>query len=196
MTESLDMLRVLINNGVRRVIATPHIYPGRFENEPEPLRGVFEQLLRARDSDGLDLELELGAEHFCDEHLCPRINRGDLLAFGPEKYVLFETSTGAEIPPHLNTTVETLRRHGYTPLMAHVERYRYLRDDRGEELLEDLRCMGVRFQVNRTVGKMNVPGVGGRGMMLSKLLDRGWIDEVGSDLHRPTQEGRPYASAA
>jgi tyrosine-protein phosphatase YwqE len=85
-----------------------------------------------------------------------------------------------------------LAERGYTPLMAHVERYRYLRED--EELCQDLRAAGVKFQVNRTVGKVNVPGKGSRGEFIARLISRGWIDEVGSDLHRATAEGRPYAA--
>ena len=89
--------------------------------------------------------------------------------------------------------VHELAQRGYTPLLAHVERYHWLRGEEGDEILEDLRAAGARFQVNRTVGKVNVPGVGSRGKFIVKLRRRGWIDEVGSDLHRPTPEGRPYA---
>jgi tyrosine-protein phosphatase YwqE len=193
MSESLDMLRLLASAGAKRVIATPHIYAGRFENEPGPLRARFDTLRAASAAAGIEVELELGAEHYCDETLVPRIERGDVVSFGPERYVLFETSTTEQIPVHLNAVVYTLTQRGYTPLMAHVERYHYLRTEDGSELLEDLRAMGAKFQVNRTVGKMNVPGQGPRGKLIATLLERGWVDEVGSDLHRATQEGRPYA---
>lgn len=56
-----------------------------------------------------------------------------------------------------------------------------------------LRSAGCRFQVNRTIGSVNQPGHGERGALLAWLQERGWIDEVGSDLHRATPEGRPYA---
>lgn len=191
--ESLAILRLLGGDGVRRVIATPHIYPGRFDNEPEDLRRRFEDLDRARDEAGVGVEIELGAEHWLDESLLDRIRERRVIAFGPERYVLFETSTGPHVPRPLLDVVHALTDAGYTPLVAHVERYQYLRDDdQGEELCEDLRSAGARFQVNRTVGKVNRPGVGPRGRFLAKLLDRGWIDEVGSDLHRPTPEGRPH----
>lgn len=194
MDESLAMLRLLAEAGAQRVIATPHIYPGRFDNEPDFLRRRFDELVQAAEAAGVGVELELGAEHFCDEHLVPRIERGDILSFGKERYVLFETTTTEHVPPHLSATVYALVERGYTPLVAHVERYHYLRSEEGEELLEDLRCMGARFQVNRTVGQVNVPGRGPRGKFIAKLLTRGWVDEVGSDLHRPTQDGRPYAA--
>lgn len=191
--ESLAILRLLRGDGVRTVIATPHIYPGRFDNEPEDLRPRFEALCRERDAAGIEIELELGAEHWLDDSLLDRIAAGRVIAFGPERYVLFETTTGPHVPPRLLDVTHALADAGYTPLCAHVERYAYLRDDDGHEVLEDLRAAGARFQVNRSVGKANVPGQGTRGRFIAMLRERGWIDEVGSDLHRPTPEGRPYS---
>jgi tyrosine-protein phosphatase YwqE len=191
--ESLQILRLLAAEGVKTVIATPHIYPGRFDNEPEDLRPRFEALDAARHDAGIDVQIELGAEHWLDDSLLPRIAAGRVLPFGPERYVLFETTTGPHLPPRLYDVVHALADAGYTPLCAHVERYAYLREGEGDEILEDLRAAGARFQVNRTVGKANVPGEGTRGRFVAKLLTRGWVDEVGSDLHRPTPDGRPYS---
>ncbi len=190
--ESLDMLRLLADAGAQRVVATSHIYPGRFPNEPDDLARAFEPLCRAAEDARIGVELELGAEHYLDDSLLERVRRDRVVSFGPERYVLFETHTGDHPPAPLMDVVYALTERGYTPLMAHVERYRYLRTDDGLELCEDLRSAGVRFQVNRTVGKANLPGHGPRGRFLDLLLERGWIDEVGSDLHRPTPEGRPY----
>jgi tyrosine-protein phosphatase YwqE len=194
--ESLAMLRLLHKAGARTIVATPHIFPGRFPNEPDPLRRAFDHLQHARARAEIDVELELGAEHYLDDMLRGRIEAGRVLAFGPERYVLFETTTGAHAPAALMEIVFALRDRGFTPLMAHVERYHYLRGDEGRELCEDLKAAGVRFQVNRTVGKANVPGHGPRGEFIAWLLERGWVDEVGSDLHRPTPEGRPHAMTA
>ena len=190
MQESMQMLRLLHAAGARTIVATPHIYPGKFDNEPEPLRHAFEGVQHARDYEGIEVELVLGAEHFLDDSLLARVHAGNVIAFGPERYVLFETATSEFVPGPLMDVVYALAERGYTPLMAHVERYRYLRQD--DELCEDLRAAGVKFQVNRTVGKVNVPGRGTRGEFIAKLIDRDWIDEVGSDLHRATAEGRPY----
>ena len=193
MNESLAMLRMLAELGVRHLVATPHIFPTRYPNEPEGLRPCFDALTEATKVAEIDIKLELGAEHYLDDSLLGRIRREAVLAFGEERYVLFETSTGNEMPADLFEVGKALLDRGYTPLLAHVERYGYLRGDEGRELLQDLRCAGVRFQVNRTVGAVNRPGVGPRGQTLAWLQKRGWIDEVGSDLHRPTQSGRPLA---
>lgn len=195
MAESLAMLRLLVMNGVKTVIATPHIYPGRFDNEPEYLRRRFDLLERASADAGLPVQLELGAEHWLDDQLLARIAARRVLAFGIERYVLFETPAGPHLPPLLLPVVHALADAGYTPLCAHVERYAYLRNEGGDQVLEDLRAAGARFQVNRTVGRSNVLGQGARGRFLAQLRACGWIDEVGSDLHRATPEGRPYSQA-
>jgi tyrosine-protein phosphatase YwqE len=105
--------------------------------------------------------------------------------------VLFETPTGQHTPRPLMPVVHELAQRGYTPLLAHVERYHWLRGDESEELCEDLRSAGARFQVNRTIGKVNVPGEGPRGRFIAWLREQDFIDEVGSDLHRATPDGRP-----
>jgi len=196
MEESLEMLHMLSALGVKRQIATPHIFPARYPNEPDPLRRVFDTLVEAANQAQIPLELELGAEHYLDDSLLQRIENNALLAFGQERYVLFETHTGPEIPADLFEVCKSLRDHGYTPLLAHVERYAYLRGELGRETFHDLRCAGVRFQVNRTVQRSNLPGIGPRGKTLAWLQKRAWIDEVGSDLHRPTASGRPVLAAA
>lgn len=193
MAESLRMLRLLVDAGAKIVVSTSHIRP-LFRNEPDDLRRTFDALERAREAAGIDVKLELGAEHWLDAAFQERIAAHRVLAFGPERYVLFETTTDPVVPSRLLDVVHALADGGYTPLIAHVERYPYLRDDEGHELCEDLRAAGARFQVNRTVGKMNLPGNGARGQFIAWLLHRGYVDEVGSDLHRATPDGRPYPS--
>ncbi len=191
MQESLTMLRMLGDQGVTHVIATPHIFPGRFDNEPDALRPAFEALVdAARGREDIKVSLELGAEHYLDGSLLGRVEAGNVLAFGPERYVLFETPTGSEVPPTLMDVCFALVDRGYTPLIAHVERYRYLRGESGLDVLEDLRAAGAKFQVNRTppAGRSNP-----RQSFVKRLQSEGWIDEVGSDMHRPTASGRPEA---
>ena len=189
MDESLAMLRMLGTQGAKRVIATPHMYPGKFDNEPDGLRRAFDGLVRAAERAGdISVELELGAEHWLDRSLLERVKADTVLSFGSERYVLFETTTGSETPEILMDVCFALSDRGYTPLMAHVERYRYLRGEAGFDLLEDLRAAGARFQVNRTPPKTRANP---RTTFVAKLQARDWIDEVGSDMHRPTASGRP-----
>ena len=191
LAESLEMLQLLRFDGAQTVIATPHIFPGRFPNEADDLKRRFDVLCEA--AVGI-AKLELGAEYYLDETFPARVE-GPLLCFGRERYVLFEAHTGAAAPVDLLRVVYRLLERGFTPLLAHVERYPWLRGADGLELCEDLQAAGARFQVNRTVGKMNRVDHRARGRFLHQLIQKDWIDEVGSDLHRATREGRPYSAA-
>ncbi|MFO0636710.1 MAG: CpsB/CapC family capsule biosynthesis tyrosine phosphatase [Nannocystaceae bacterium] len=120
---SLQMLRLLHDAGARTVVCTSHIYPGKYDNEPATLQRAFEQLQRAVERENVALQLELGAEHFLDEHLAGRIASGAHIAFGRERYVLFEAHTGEHVPAPLFDVVRALVDRGCVPLLAHVERY-------------------------------------------------------------------------
>lgn len=190
LAESRAMLQLLRAAGVRRVIATPHVFPARFPNEPEALRPRFEALLAAVAD--IPIELELGAEHYLDETLSDRIAGRRVLSFGPERYVLFEALASGPTPVDLMRTVQSLADRGYTPLLAHVERYAWLRGPDRDELAADLRAAGCRFQVNGTADA----GHGPRAAALPWLRQHGWIDEVGSDLHRAGPGGMtPHGGA-
>ncbi len=189
--ESIAMLRLLVSAGARTIVCTSHMFPARYDNDVATLRRGFDALERARAQAGIDVALELGAEHYLDEGLRGRIVAGQFIEFGPERYVLFEAPTGQHTPVELMAVVAELKQRGCTPLLAHVERYPWLRGEEGAELCEDLRAAGARFQVNRTVGNANVPGKGPRGQFIAWLREQDWIDEVGSDLHRATADGRP-----
>ena len=44
--------------------------------------------------------------------------------------------------------VRTLKTAGYLPILAHIERYECLLDEKGEAYLNDLKKAGAYFQVN------------------------------------------------
>jgi len=67
---------------------------------------------------------------------------------------------------------------GITPILAHIERYEYLRSD--SPLLERLIDSGVLLQCNASsvFGK-------NRSSTVIKLIKRGYVDLLASDCHSP-----------
>ena len=91
--------------------------------------------------------------------------------------VLVETSTWSP-PIDLWGVLERTMAAGYRPILAHPERYRYMRKEDYRRLHE----MGVLLQ-------MNLPSIVGSYRNESQeraeyLLGRGWYCMVGSDCHR------------
>ena len=93
---------------------------------------------------------------------------------------MFETNAVSE-PLQLKEFVFALTSQGYKPILAHPERYQYMTLDKAD----DLRCRGVLLQVNL----LSLAGYYGPPMqkLAEKLIDRGWVDLLGSDCHNLEQ---------
>lgn len=179
---ALAMARLLLEMGVRRVVATPHVisdvYPNSTARIVEAARAT-QELFRAS---GLALEVEAGAEYYAEQELLDRIDRRDLLASFAERYVLFESPIERR-PMILEEIAFSLASAGYTPLLAHAERYEFLRGD--PDAVARLREIGVRFQVNHP--SFHLPRTSRRGEMARSLYVKGFVDVLGTDLHRATR---------
>ena len=170
--ESLAILAWLEEQGLRKIWFTPHVMED-FPNTTEGIRARFEVLCTAYKG---SLLMGLAAEYMIDNLFEDRLAAGDFLFHGDHK-VLMETSIMAP-PIDLFGTIERTMSAGYRPLLAHPERYRYMRREDYRRLHE----MGVLFQ-------LNLPSIVGSYGKEEKaraedLLGRGWYCMAGSDCHR------------
>src|SRR5690606_11799585 len=131
----------LQNLGLARFYATPHVYPDVHPNTPETIQGALTEL-RSRLPDATIVDA--AAEYMVDETFKANYESGPLLAL-PGKHVLIEMSYAAE-SRIIDRTIFDLQVHGYTPILAHPERYIYYHGspDRYKRY-KDLGCL---LQVN------------------------------------------------
>jgi protein-tyrosine phosphatase len=183
---ALAIARLLCDMGVRRVVATPHVISDVFPNTTSQIERAAHALRLLLAASGLAIDVEAGAEYYAEPELLDRIDRGDLLAFGAERYVLFESPV-ERCPMVLEEIAFSLKSSGHTPLLAHVERYEFLRED--PEAVARLREIGVRFQVNHP--SFHLPKTSRRGEMARSLYVKGLVDVLGTDMHRATPWDRP-----
>ena len=180
--DSLSILRFLEEQGVSEVWFTPHVMED-VPNTTEGIRARFEQLQSVYRG---GLRFHLAAEYMIDTLFEERLAARDLLTHGNDT-VLVETSSVAP-PINLWEVLETMRKAGYRPLIAHPERYRYM-DKADYKRLHDMGC----------VLQMNLPSIVGfygesaRERALD-LLDKGWYAMVGSDCHRYRAIQAQYAA--
>ena len=187
---SLAIARLLIEMGIKNVVATPHVISDLYPNTTEAILDKVEALRRLMVDSGLNLNIMAGAEYYAEGALLDKIARNDLLSFGDERYVLFESPVENQ-PMVLEEIAFSLKSAGYTPLLAHVERYRYLQSNHDQVV--HLRQMGVHFQVNHP--SFMLPRTSRRGEMARRLYIKGMVDFLGPDMHRATSETRPSAQA-
>lgn len=171
--ESLSILSFYEEMGVRHLWLTPHVMED-VPNRTEDLRERFRRF-SGEEYTG-PVKLSLAAEYMMDNLYDQRLEQEDLLTHG-EGQVLVETSPIAPPLDLWGVLARTLSK-GYRPILAHPERYRYMR-------LEDysrLHGMGVLLQ-------LNLPSMVGYygGEVLHRahyLLEKGWYAMAGSDCHR------------
>lgn len=183
--ESLSILSRMEETGLRRLWLTPHIMED-VPNTTEGLRERFERLKGEEYKGGI--ELRLAAEYMMDNLYEERLAAGDLLLHGEDR-VLVETSTMAPPMDLFGTLRKTLSK-GYRPVLAHPERYHYMR----ESDYRRLRQMGILFQLNlpSLIGYYG-PAVQAKAQ---DFLGRGWYEMTGSDCHRESMIARHYEEKA
>lgn len=113
--------------GFAGAVVTPHLYHGVFDNTAPELRASFANFITELRNDGVKFPLYLAGEYFADEHFLQLIEQGDLLhtELAGERLVLLEFSYLQETP-FASAGLAALAAHGYRPVIAHVERYRFV----------------------------------------------------------------------
>jgi len=179
--ESIALLRKLQDLGYKKVITTPHIMCDAYGNTRSSILKGLEDLQTVANSHGIDMSIEAASEYYLDEGLLPLIKCKELLLVA-DKYLLFETSY-THRPVHLEEVIFEILAAGYVPLLAHPERYRYIKQP--EEAYNNLKNLGVEFQVN--LNSFN--GYYGKQAKKNALFlsQHGMIDFLGSDTHNMKQ---------
>jgi len=181
MEESILLIKALIKQGYSKIITTPHIMFDSYGNTKNSILQGVNDLRREISTQELDIVIEAGAEYYLDEGFLPLIKRNELLLIS-NKYLLFETSYTHK-PLQLEDIIFEILAAGYIPLLAHPERYRYIKNPKEE--YTTLKKLGVEFQVN--LNSFN----GYYGSQAKKnalfLSKHGMIDFLGSDVHNIKQ---------
>ncbi|MBW3571347.1 MAG: hypothetical protein KY467_09585 [Gemmatimonadetes bacterium] len=174
-------LRACLEQGVRTVVATPHVN-GALTGDA---RGVAERLAELdRGWEALvavgaavpEVRLLRGAEVMLDT---PHPDLSDpRLRLGGTAYVLVEFPF-MTVPPNATQALFDLRMRGWTPVLAHPERYGNAPAElRGPE---EWRRVGALLQVN--AGSL-LGRYGSEAQRVANgLLARGWADFISSDYH-------------
>jgi protein-tyrosine phosphatase len=198
--DGVAMLRGLYEAGFTKVVATPHMRPGMFDNDRSALLRAYSLMLpHLQDASerGVRLpEVHLSSEHFFDDVVWARLLRGE----GVPYPALGDGSTeGAPSPPGLPrlrvALVEfspqafplkvaerlvDLKRAGLRVVLAHPERYRPVWTD--DACLDPLIDAGARLllDIRALVGRY------GRSAQSAaeKLLEEDAYDAACSDAHR------------
>ena len=179
--EGLAMLERLHALGFSKVVATPHMRPGMFDNRRDDLIAAFERMQGAVRSRADLPEVDLSSEHYFDDIVYERLLTGAALPYPGGRAVLLEF-WGNEFPAIVMHRLFDLRQRGLLTVIAHPERYRCLW--RSPEILERLVDSGAAALLD-TAALVGKYGREPKHCAL-ELLERGLYHAACSDAHRTT----------
>lgn len=170
--ESLVMINEMKKMGFSKIIATPHIYPGLYDNNKKIISEVHKDIIAKNKK---DIDITFAAEYMLEDNLI-KLAKNNSLLFLKDKYLLIEFSYISS-PNNLKNIIFQLQINNCIPILAHPERYLYLKSDK----LIDLKKRGCKFQLNL----LSVTGYYGDEVVKNSdfLLKHDLVDFVGSDIH-------------
>lgn len=141
--ESLEMVRAFKDKGYRKLITTPHVHGEFYDNTIEGINVHFDKLKRFINDNRLNIDLQVAAEYFLDNHFLTEVLPHGLIPFG-DNYVLVEVSM-AGWPRNFDEIIFEIQSKGYKPILAHIERYGFEQDP---DVFLRLKEKGVLMQMN------------------------------------------------
>jgi protein-tyrosine phosphatase len=180
--ESMRMVDVAYNDGIRQIIATPHRnHPVDFKYQGN-IEDAFQVLASEVKKQYPDMQLFLGSElYITNDYIDILDNRPYDFTINGSKYVLIEFDVSASFS-FIQDAIHELKVRGFIPILAHVEYYETLFDnpDRINILIDE----GVAIQVTSS----NLTGKNGKKMQtfVKGLISIGLVDFVSSDAHKST----------
>lgn len=186
--ESVVLLKMLKEQGVNNVFLTPHFYAysSSAENYTEIREKALNKLIEELKTNQLDINLYLGSEVYFFEELW-RIEDISKLCIKGTNYILVEMPF-SEWTDSMIRSFEKLIGKGFTPVLAHFERY--LRYGKNLSKVYELVEMGVLLQMNCAfLNKFSTR------RKAIKFIRKGMVSILGTDCHNLSDRKPDYLSA-
>lgn len=178
--EGLALCAALKQVGFAKLVTTPHIRSGMFDNRADGLRQAFRAFAEQAQGHADLPELALSAEHHCDALLLELLQAGELLPYPGGHSILIEFGYDA-VPAAVERVAFKIALKGLRPIIAHPERCAPLfrKSDAIEQLLDQ--DVGLQLDVMALTGKY------GRSPRAAaeRMLEEGIYTIAASDAHRP-----------
>ncbi len=173
--ESIELLKYLEEQGVTESIVTPHyIEDTEYMASIEKKKKLIEELQKET-----NIKLHIGNEVYFSDKTIDSLNEKKLSTLNNSKYILIEFPLSNKIKD-VDEMVYDLSTNGVIPIIAHPERYSYVQED--YKYLDKLVEVGALFQSNygSLIGTYGTSAE----KTVKKLLKKGYISFMGSDIHR------------
>jgi protein-tyrosine phosphatase len=122
---ALAMARAAVNDGIKTIACTPHIYPGLYENSQPIISAAIAEFEQALQQQNIPLVLTIGADTHLAPDLLQGIQSGRIPTLGHSRFLLLEPPHHVA-PPRFEESVFQLLSAGIVPVITHPERLTWI----------------------------------------------------------------------
>lgn len=121
LSESLEMARKAVEQGILTIVATPHHLNNQYENPKQGIIADVEKLNLALQQEKIDLKILAGQETRIHGEMLEAYESGEILGVYGSQYVLVEFSS-SHVPRYTEKLFYDLQLKGLVPVIVHPER--------------------------------------------------------------------------
>lgn len=179
MEQSLSMLRIAESEHIGVIYVTPHNMPGKGHPSRESILKRINLLQETARQENINIVIKQGTEYYYRQEVLDLLEQEKGITLGDSECVLVEFEPMAE-KMYIRNGIREILSLGYTPVVAHVERYAAMME-KGFQTLTEIKKMGALIQVNAS----SVTGDNGfkTKSNVKNMLKLGLVDFVGTDAH-------------
>ena len=181
MDDTLQLCQYAVENGITHMLATPHIHPGRYENEKKSIELMTKKVINELKNNQIALKLSYAAEVRISIEVLSMVSEGKIPFIGYQNgfhYLLLEMPH-SHILPGSDKLIEWLQEHQIKVIIAHPER--------NKEVQNNINVLNPFIQQGCLL-QLTAASVSGRfgskcQSVCKKLIKNKWVNFVATDAH-------------
>lgn len=176
--ETLKMCRMAVEDGIKRIVVTPHIRYGNYWFEENEISGKADELRSRLKENNIPLDVTTGADVHLSPETLPLIEQGTYSINPGRKYVLIEIPDDY-IPQKIEEMIFNLLIKGISPILSHPERNHEIQQN--PQKLFELVGKGLFSQVTA----LSITGGFGKEVQKAAevLINHNLVHFIASDAH-------------
>ena len=180
--DALEMAKIAYSEGIRKIINTSHYHPSFDYKKGKELSHSINNFNYILKQNNIDIEVCIGNELYYSEDIIQIIEEREFYTLNNSRYLLIEFPP-MNFPKNILDILYEIKIRGYIPILAHVERYRYIHEN--INLIYDCINEGALIQVNSS----SIMGKNGSEIkkVSNLLLDNNMIHFIATDAHSSTR---------
>lgn len=172
------MARLAVADGIELIACTPHIYPGKYDNNADLIKAEMQLFKNALFQHDIPLNLTFASDTHVMPDLLQRLRVGSVPTFNDGRYFLLEFPHHLG-QPHLEGFVFNLLTAGYVPVITHPERLHWI--DQSYEMFKRLVGSGAWMQI--TAGSLTGRFGKRAQYWADRMLEEGLVHILATDAH-------------